>query len=151
MAKVFEDYFSELQADMVSTCIEYVNNRADMIFIYATYEVGDYGFDVFYKINNKIVQKNKINDALEHSEILYDVSRNRQIALLDAGNEDLLKLYNICKEYKREMPTEMKLVYDVANNKLNATYNYNLIYSNDPEKTSDHVFKEWFEEMGKLS
>lgn len=34
MSKVFEDYFSELQADMVSICLEYVDNMAEKyIFI----------------------------------------------------------------------------------------------------------------------
>lgn len=152
MSKVFEDYFSELQADIVSICLEYVNNRADVIYIYASYELGEYGVDVFYKINNCVVQKHKVNDALqcfeEDPELLYDVSRDRQIAMLDIGNEDLLKINDLCKEFNKEMPTEMKLVYDVANNKLDATYSYDLKYSNDPEKISDHIFDEWFEEMG---
>ena len=29
--KIFEDYFSEYQADMVSICLEYVNQNADYI------------------------------------------------------------------------------------------------------------------------
>jgi len=152
MSKVFEDYFSELQADIFSICLEYVNNRADLIYIYASYELGEYGVDVFYKINNCVVQKHKVNDALQRFEedpkLLYDVSRDRQLAMLDIGNEDLLKINDLCKEFNKEMPTEMKLVYDVANNKLDATYSYDLKYSNDPEKNSDHIFDEWFEEMG---
>lgn len=47
MTKVFEDYFSELQADMVSICLEYVNNKADMIYIYASNEYGQFSTDVF--------------------------------------------------------------------------------------------------------
>jgi cell fate regulator YaaT (PSP1 superfamily) len=47
MTKVFEDYFSELQADMVSICLEYVSNKADMIFIYASNEFGQFSSDVF--------------------------------------------------------------------------------------------------------
>ena len=31
--KVFEDYFSELQSDMVSICLEYVDNEAEEIYI----------------------------------------------------------------------------------------------------------------------
>ena len=34
MGKIFEDYFSEYQADMVSICLEYVDWRADAIYIY---------------------------------------------------------------------------------------------------------------------
>jgi uncharacterized protein related to proFAR isomerase len=107
---------------------------------------------MFYKINNCVVQKHKVNDAVQrfegNPELLYDVSRDRQITMLDIGNEDLRKINDLCKEYNREMPTEMKLVYDVANNKFDAAYSYDLKYSNDPEKISDHIFSDWFEEMG---
>ena len=36
--KVFEDYFTELQADMVSICMEYSEDSADMIYIYGSCE-----------------------------------------------------------------------------------------------------------------
>ncbi|HDR7659168.1 TPA: DUF600 domain-containing protein, partial [Bacillus wiedmannii] len=31
--KEFEERFSELQADMVSICMEYVENRADKVYV----------------------------------------------------------------------------------------------------------------------
>lgn len=34
MTKIFEDFFSEYQADMVSICLEYVNEKADTVYIY---------------------------------------------------------------------------------------------------------------------
>jgi len=33
MGKVFEDYFSELQADMISICLEYAEEKVDKIYI----------------------------------------------------------------------------------------------------------------------
>ncbi len=36
--KEFEDRFSELQADMISICMEYVENRADKVYVYASCE-----------------------------------------------------------------------------------------------------------------
>lgn len=33
MTKVFEDYFSDLHADRVSICLEYVENEGDNIYI----------------------------------------------------------------------------------------------------------------------
>ena len=38
MGKVFEDYFSELQTDMVEICLEYVEDRAEKIYIYSSFE-----------------------------------------------------------------------------------------------------------------
>ena len=34
--EIFEDTFSSIQTDMVQICLEYANNRADKIFIYAS-------------------------------------------------------------------------------------------------------------------
>ena len=31
--KIFEDYFSEYQADMISICLEYAHEQADMMYI----------------------------------------------------------------------------------------------------------------------
>lgn len=40
MGKVFEDYFSELQTDMVEICMEYVEDRSEKIYIYCSFEGG---------------------------------------------------------------------------------------------------------------
>ena len=37
MSKVFEDYFSELQADMGSIAVEYVENKAEQVFVYCSF------------------------------------------------------------------------------------------------------------------
>ena len=46
----------EIQIDMVSLAMEYVQNQADKIFIYA---IADslYSYNVFYQINDYIVLK----------------------------------------------------------------------------------------------
>jgi hypothetical protein len=62
-------------------------------------------------------------------------------------NDDIEKIYRLCHEYKREMPAEIKIIYDVSSNSLKAEYKYDLVYSNDPEKTADDMAREWFEEI----
>ncbi|ETT62794.1 MULTISPECIES: hypothetical protein [Paenibacillus] len=152
MTKVFEDYFSELQADMVSICLEYVSNKADMIYIYGSNEFGQFSTDVFYQINNFIVKKHKVNDAVSdtdsNSRPVYNISKERQVALLNILNKNLREISDLCKKNNREMPTEMKLTYDVFKNKLDARYSYEIKYTNDPEKLSSHIFDDWFEEVG---
>jgi len=145
MKKVFEDYFSELQADMVSICMEYVENRAEMIYIYCSCEEGVISSDFFYRINGTIKERDKLNDL--HSINTYNTSVERQDGVLEIINEDIIKIKELCKQYGREMPTEMKLIYDVKRNSLAANYKYDLIYSSDPEKTADNVANEWFEEI----
>ncbi len=38
--KEFEDQFSELQGDMISICLEYVEDRADKVYVYGSCEEG---------------------------------------------------------------------------------------------------------------
>lgn len=151
MSKVFEDYFSELQTDMVSICLEYVENKADIIYIYCSFEEGVISSDYFYCINNKVVRKHKLNDAItmDLGKFRYDTSVARQKSVMYIINEDIEKLYKICNQYNNEMPTEIKLVYDVNKNSLKADYKYDLVYSNDPIKTADDIALEWFEEVKK--
>lgn len=149
MNKVFEDFFSELQADMVSICLEYVSNNADTIFIYCSFEEKVISSDFFFLINGKVVRKNKLNDALEKNEnkFQYNTSVDRQRGVMRIINGDIEKIYKLCNEYNREMPTEIKLVYKVDKNSLNAEYKYDLIHTNDPVKTADDISMEWFEQI----
>lgn len=147
MGKVFEDGFSELQADMVSIALEYVENRAEKIYIYCSFEDGVLTSDVCYKINGKVVHRHKLNDAILNNQPGYDVSIDRQKGLIRIINEDMGGVIKLCKEYQREMPMEIKLVYDVIANKLNADYGYDLYYSNHPTRTSNDVFEEWVKQI----
>ncbi|EMR07146.1 hypothetical protein C772_00791 [Bhargavaea cecembensis DSE10] len=130
---------------MVAVCLEYVENRPDDIYIYCSYEPEMYSFDVFFRINGKTVRKNKLNDAVSNEQ--YDVELDRQRALLHNGNENLKQIHAKCKEFGRDMPTEIKLHYDVKKNKLEGSYNYELVYSNDNERLPDHIFGAWFNEV----
>ncbi|WP_291652018.1 hypothetical protein [Clostridium sp.] len=147
MSKVFEDYFSELQADMVSICLEYVDNRAEKIYIYGSFEEGVVSSDYFYNINGKVLERHKLNDALINTEKKYDTSVERQKGVIKILNTDIKSMLKLCKEYQREMPTEIKLVYDVSKNNLRVEYEYDLVYSNDPVKTADDIAMEWFEKI----
>ena len=149
MCKLFEDKFSELQADMVSICLENVEKRAEKIYIYCSYENGVISSSYFYNINGKIVERHKLNEAIKIGEEKYDVSVDRQKAVIKIINSDIEALLKICKEYDRPMPTEMKIDYDVKNNSLKAEYKYELVYSNDAVKTASDIAAEWFEEVKK--
>lgn len=149
--KEFEDMFSELQADMISICMEYVEDRADKVFVYASCEEGVISSSFFYLINNKYVKPHKLNDALENGEVRYDVSTERGFMVLDIINDNVEKIKVLCKEYERGMPTEFKLIYDVKSGKFQAEYKYDLVYTNDDVKTAHHIANEWFEDVPKTN
>ncbi|PFS11277.1 DUF600 domain-containing protein, partial [Bacillus cereus] len=139
--------FSDLQADMITICMEYVEDRADKVYVYASREEGIISGRFFYLINSTYVECHKVNDALEDGDERYDVSRERQIMVLRIICEDIEKVEELCKEYERDMPTEMKLIYDVKSGKFKAEYKYDLVYTNDDVKTAGHIADEWFEEV----
>ncbi|RXZ01518.1 DUF600 domain-containing protein [Fictibacillus sp. S7] len=151
MRKKFEDCFSELQSDMVAICLEYVENRAEDIYIYCSYEPEMYAFDVSFRINGRVVLKNHLNHAVKETNdsFTYDTSEQRQMAVLDIGLKDLEDIHALCKEYGRDMPTEMKLHYNVKQNSLKAQYKYDLIYSEDEELLPDDIFDAWLDEIKK--
>lgn len=149
MSKVFEDYFSEIQTDMVSICLEYVEDRAEKIYIYCSFEEGIVSSDYFYDIKGQIVERHKLNDTLSIGENNYDVSVERQSGVVKILNMDIKSILKLCKEYNRDMPTEMKLIYYIEENSLKAEYKYELVYSDDPVKTAGDVAMEWFEEISK--
>ncbi len=144
MGKVFEDYFSEFQTDMVSICLEYVEKRAEKIYIYCSFENNMLSSGFFYKVNGQVVKKNKLNEVITDKQKEYDVSITRQKAAINIINDDIKALNKLCQEYQREMPTQIKLVYDVTANTLNADYCYEAIFSNDENKTAYDVLEEWY-------
>ena len=145
MGKVFEDYFTELQADMVSICMEYVEKRAEKVYIYCSYEDNMISSGFFFKINGKIIKKNRLNDVIKKGQKEYDVSVNRQKGVINIINDDIKALKKLCQEYQRDMPTQIKLIYDVSENKLMADYSYDMIFSSHRSKTAYDILEEWYQ------
>lgn len=141
----FEDKFSGLQVDMISICMENVEDRADKVYVYVACEQGMIASKFYYLINNKYVKAHKVNDAWEDER--YDVSPTRQGMVLNIINEDIEKIEELCKEYGRDMPTEMKMIYDVKSGGFQAQYNYDLVHTKDNTKTPKAFADEWFEEI----
>lgn len=143
MSKVFEDYFSELQADMVSICLEYIKSQGDKIYIYCSNENNVYYVGYFYEINGKLKERHKIHEALPNCNTSEDLQRQVMKILID----NLKKIEDVCKKFDRPIPTEMKLVYDIQQNNLKAKYQYVSIFTKDDEKSADDIEEEWFQEI----
>ena len=139
----FEDKFMEVQASMVSLTMEYVQDQADKIYIYA---IADslYSFNLFYEIKGNIVHKHLVNNFLpDDSQVDIDL----QSILLREGIKDVENMIKICQEDCREHPTEMWLVYDVQKNMLESRYSYEGRYDKDEELLPSLEFEKWFEEV----
>ena len=148
MNRVFEDQLMEIQSDMISLSLEYVENKAEIVYIYVVLEDGLVSFDVFYKIGGFISEKSDVNEYL--SEKIND-SDDIQFSLLEYGIEDAEKIEVLFKENSKEVPTEIRLVYDVKNNSLKSNYIYDAMYEKNEDLSVSDVFEAWIqEEKSKL-
>lgn len=93
------------------------------------------------------MKPHKVNDALANGDERYNVSSERQFMVLDILNKDIEKIKELCLDYEKDMPTEMKLIYDVKSGKFKAEYKYDLVYTNYETKTARQIADEWFDEI----
>ena len=148
MNRVFEDQLMDIQSDMISLSLEYIENKAETVFIYVVLEDGLVSFDVFYKIGGFISEKSDVNEYL--SEKIND-SDDIQFSLLEYGIEDAQKIEVLFEENSKEVPTEIRLVYDVKNNSLKSNYRYDAMYEKNEDLSVSDVFEAWIqEEKSKL-
>ena len=148
MNRVFEDQLMDIQSDMISLSLEYVENKAETVYIYVVLEDGLVSFDVFYKIGGFISEKSDVNEYL--SEKIND-SDDIQFSLLEYGIEDAEKIEVLFEENSKEVPTEIRLVYDVKNNSLKSNYIYDAMYEKNEDLSVSDVFESWIqEEKSKL-
>jgi len=148
--KSFEDYFSEIQTDMIDICLEYANDKLDYVFIYCCCEKELIASNFFYGINKCLLKKNKLNDSPNKNpdnSIKYDTSIERQKKTLTILNQNILKIEELFKENGKEAPTEIKIIYDNIMNKMEAEYQYIPIISNSETLTDEDVFNTWFNEI----
>lgn len=138
----------DIQSDMISLSLEYIENKAETVFIYVVLEDGLVSFDVFYKIGGFISEKSDVNEYL--SEKIND-SDDIQFSLLEYGIEDAEKIEVLFEENSKEVPTEIRLVYDVKNNSLKSNYRYDAMYEKNEDLSVSDVFEAWIqEEKSKL-
>ena len=148
MNRVFEDQLMDIQSDMISLSLEYVENKEETVYIYVVLEDGLVSFDVFYKIGGFISEKSDVNEYL--SEKIND-SDDIQFSLLEYGIEDAEKIEVLFEENSKEVPTEIRLVYDVKNNSLKSNYRYDAMYEKNEDLSVSDVFEAWIqEEKSKL-
>ena len=148
MNRVFEDQLMDIQSDMISLSLEYVENKAETVYIYVVLEEGLVSFDVFYKIGGFISEKSDVNEYL--SEKIND-SDDIQFSLLEYGIEVAQKIEVLFEENSKEVPTEIRLVFDVKNNSLKSNYRYDAMYEKNEDLSVSDVFEAWIqEEKSKL-
>ncbi len=126
---------------VVSLGLEYSNSQIDEIYLYGYMEEGSYFFNLFFKKNGEIIRLNQINDFLSENEKIDD-SRDRQIQLLELGIDDLEKIEILFENNKKEVPTEIKIIYNKSSNSIKSKYSYSPISDDTSEL---ELFNNWYD------
>jgi len=151
MAKVFEDILSENLTDMVSICLEYVENRAEKIFVYASAEGHSVMVNCFMQIHGHILGMGNLNKALKPGEKPFETSPKVQDQVITILFKDFDKIKKACKEYEREVPKEIKATYDCRTKQFDCKLGYDNVWSVRRNTDSVTIWREWqAEEQRKL-
>lgn len=134
MNKSFEDEFLEVQAQIISLCVEFAENKADKVYAYGSIEEHSISFNAFFNIDGKIKTTNQI---VTDTDMIWD--------FLDLGQSDLEKLIKICTRYGKSVPTELKMIYDCKSGKIDAKYQYESICSAKTGVDASEIFMEWLD------
>jgi hypothetical protein len=122
---IFEKQFSDLQADMVSVCLEYSERKCEQIFIHIICENDSVFTNFFFRIDGAMRKKGKLSD------IDAPVSVVRQKEALSIITKDARKIVKLCNSAGKPAPTDYKLIYQVGAGSLKAEYSYDPITSAD--------------------
>ena len=136
MNKTFEDEFMDLQAGLISLCLEVTEKKVNKVYAYCSNEKKSKMFNAFFDVNGEIKTLNQLG-----------VPNKLAFQFLKLGTEDLEKVDVICKKYNMPIPTEMKLYYDVTSGKYDAKYKYEEVCSAHTGKNAGEVFLEWVSEI----
>lgn len=136
MSKVFEDEFMDVQASIISLCLEVTKKKVQKVYAYCSNEKKSKMFNVFFDVSGQIKTLNQLG-----------VPQKPAFQFLKLGIEELKNLNAICAKHNMPAPTEMKLYYDVTSGKFDANYKYEEVCSAKTGKCAAEVFMEWIEEI----
>lgn len=85
------------------------------------------------------------NATMEYLKQYKEYVNELIIAIQNRTIRNSKALKRLCQEHQKEMPTQIKLVYDVISDRINADYSYDIIFSDDQNKTAYDVLDEWYQ------
>jgi len=139
----FDKEFQKLFTEMIEIAYEYVGNakEVDQVCVYVSIENKAYFYNVFYRIGGSLTKAHKVNEYLSVDS--GTPQRNRQ--LLKHGVDLARVAGQLFSDYKRDVPTTMKMIYEPKTSSFSNDIGYELQHSNHPDRTEVDGFNEWFE------
>ena len=134
MERAFEDVFSEIQADMISLCVDLLKRSAwpmDWIYAYCRNEESSSTFDAFFVGYHIVARK-------EDQRLGFSLSDLEDFLRIGIG--DTVRLKQVCAEYGRPCPVDVYMIYNVKTGQFQAECGY------DPNSGSSGaaIFRTWY-------
>ena len=100
------------------------------------------------KLNGRVVYPLDLNKVLKMGEPRHDISQEILVQALDIIIEDTQKIKALFDRNNREMPSEIKIIYDLETQRVNAGYRYGKIVNENI--AWDELFDQWYMEQKRL-
>ena len=146
----FEEKQDKIIKNIVGGCYDYVEGKADYIYIYLFLQNGERFANFYYCINGMFVKKHKLNDVCINSQNNYDISVTAQKKVNNAIMDNIAGLIELYNKYSKNSPNEIKIICDVKESSKNK-YSLKVDYSYEEKKRDEFgpfdFADEWFESL----
>ena len=132
---------------LIERIFSYVSNDTEniqKIFAFCSNEYDNVYFHPYYLVNNHYADNQSVD---KYSRNKYDLSDNAQLNLLDDGVELCKNIFKLFKDYKKDIPTQLILEYDVKEEKFNIKLDYDLHWSHTKYLLPSDIADEWFNSL----
>lgn len=144
----FDTKLGEIFKSTIGLSLEFIEeqqNQFDEVYIYGNLENNTYFFNLFYKKENTIFSKEDIARLRGFTE---QESIELIFQLLDIGISDLVKISSLFKDNDREIPTELKVSYNINTHSFNLDISYDRSKEiNNTNISNVDLFEEWQNEI----
>ncbi|PJZ43801.1 hypothetical protein [Leptospira brenneri] len=139
----FDLDFQNLCKEVIQVAYDFIGNNereTEVIYFFGTKEQNVSYTGVFYKIKNHFAELHEVNNILE-KKIDYS---NKNISTLTTKNLEILEqIFSLFKLDNREIPTQIKIIYNLKENNLESKLDYKFHFSKHKTKRPPDLFDEW--------
>ena len=142
----FEDLFSAFQSEMIRQGIALAENRAEEIYIYSDLEDGAFTAQPLFRINGEYYTEGGIAKAVKEGKMTSSLSKQEKSDIRWTIMAYAVAVRWLCRDYGRDIPTVIKLIYDAKTRQVRAQYGYERLKS--LSEYDDNIrCRMWFDEI----
>ena len=142
----FEDLFSAFQSEMIRQGIALAENRAEKIYIYSDLEDGAFTAQPLFRINGEYYTEGGIAKAVKKGKMPSSLSKQEKSDIRWTIMAYAVAVRWLCRDYGRDIPTVIKLIYDAKTRQVRAHYGYERLKSLS-EYDDNARCRMWFDEI----